>query len=337
MRTLTWTWTTACLLFFCGGCSDDDDQNNCNPNPCVHGVCTEGSDTYSCACDQGWQGTDCDEPVAGCGDGVIDAPEVCDGSELDGQTCEGLGLGFTGGTLACNSDCLTVDTSACTTTTTPPVGWTCDAGEYADGVHCDCECGAYDIDCDNAALAVSNCQANETCDASGHCDSSSACSQVAVDAYEDNDTCVLAHDLPVATQGATAITVSDPTLHHTDQTLDTDWYAIQAVEGSEVCMPGLSQCYFVFDIALTPPEVAAHATYEMCVTQSACGGTEVCTTSTEWNATDSRYELSVTWEGTCGASDDTLFYVKIARNGGQESCAPYGLEYQLTYTDEQCP
>ncbi len=38
-----------------------------------------------------------------CGNGVIDALEQCDGSDLQGVTC--ASLGFTGGVLACGSDC----------------------------------------------------------------------------------------------------------------------------------------------------------------------------------------------------------------------------------------
>lgn len=49
--------------------------------------------------------------VPGCGDGVIQTGEECDGSKLNGQTC--VSRGFTGGTLACKSDC-TFDTSQCT-------------------------------------------------------------------------------------------------------------------------------------------------------------------------------------------------------------------------------
>jgi len=40
-----------------------------------------------------------------CGDGVIGEGEDCDGEALAGQTCEGLGLGFTGGTLGCAATC----------------------------------------------------------------------------------------------------------------------------------------------------------------------------------------------------------------------------------------
>ncbi len=54
-----------------------------------------------------------DLSVAGpvCGNGVIEAGEVCDGTDLGGQTC--VSQGFSGGTLACNASCSAFDTSAC--------------------------------------------------------------------------------------------------------------------------------------------------------------------------------------------------------------------------------
>ena len=54
--------------------------------------------------------------VEGCGNGVIEGNEQCDGSALAGQTC--IGLGYTGGTLSCYpagtaNEC-TFNTSNCT-------------------------------------------------------------------------------------------------------------------------------------------------------------------------------------------------------------------------------
>jgi len=46
-----------------------------------------------------------------CGDGMIDGMEVCDGGDLDGQTCQSLGLG--GGVLSCRPACDLFDTSGC--------------------------------------------------------------------------------------------------------------------------------------------------------------------------------------------------------------------------------
>lgn len=50
-----------------------------------------------------------DAPV--CGDGRRAGAELCDGTDLGGNTC--TGLGFNGGTLACSSTCA-LDTSGCT-------------------------------------------------------------------------------------------------------------------------------------------------------------------------------------------------------------------------------
>ena len=49
--------------------------------------------------------------AASCGDGVRGGTEACDGSDLGGNTC--TGLGFNGGSLSCTSQC-TLDSSACT-------------------------------------------------------------------------------------------------------------------------------------------------------------------------------------------------------------------------------
>jgi hypothetical protein len=49
--------------------------------------------------------------VIGCGNGVIDTPEVCDGTNLGDATC--ISQEFDGGTLACAADCLSFDTSGC--------------------------------------------------------------------------------------------------------------------------------------------------------------------------------------------------------------------------------
>jgi len=47
-----------------------------------------------------------------CGNNVVDFLEACDGSDLFGNSCQSRG--FSGGTLACLSDCSGFDTSACT-------------------------------------------------------------------------------------------------------------------------------------------------------------------------------------------------------------------------------
>src|SRR6185436_16293287 len=53
-----------------------------------------------------------------CGNNLREGTEVCDGTDLAGQTC--VSQGFTGGTLACNGTCGGFLTTGCTTTCTPP-------------------------------------------------------------------------------------------------------------------------------------------------------------------------------------------------------------------------
>ncbi len=53
-----------------------------------------------------------------CGNGAIDTNEVCDSTNLDGQSCATIGGGFTGGVLACANDC-TWNTTGCTQTGDP--------------------------------------------------------------------------------------------------------------------------------------------------------------------------------------------------------------------------
>ena len=49
-----------------------------------------------------------------CGNDVRETGEACDGDDLGGATCAGLGQGFTGGALACDDGC-SLNTTGCTT------------------------------------------------------------------------------------------------------------------------------------------------------------------------------------------------------------------------------
>jgi len=69
----------------------------------------------------------CEGPGPECGNGVLEYGEGCDGTDLGGETC--VGLGFTSGTLACAADC-TFDTDEC-------VAQVCNNGTIEDGEDCD--------------------------------------------------------------------------------------------------------------------------------------------------------------------------------------------------------
>jgi len=77
-----------------------------------------------------------------CGDGAVQPGEQCDGPDLGGQSC--LGLGFTGGALTCGPTCRFV-TAACTGEAcgdgTTQADEECDDGNVADGDGCSATCG----------------------------------------------------------------------------------------------------------------------------------------------------------------------------------------------------
>ena len=40
------------------------DIDNCDPNPCVNGgVCTDGINSYTCTCAEGYNGNNCSESM----------------------------------------------------------------------------------------------------------------------------------------------------------------------------------------------------------------------------------------------------------------------------------
>jgi extracellular elastinolytic metalloproteinase len=109
---------------FC--CGDGDGQN---PVSCGDSRCTASGNTctnvpappggsYCCGdatCEGAEDGFNCEidcGPPPICGNNTTEAPEVCDGTDLGGQTC--LDFDCTGGTLACAVDCSDYDISGCT-------------------------------------------------------------------------------------------------------------------------------------------------------------------------------------------------------------------------------
>lgn len=112
--------TTFCLSGACASCIANDVASGSAANCCsgiVSGgncvACVTNGNTATLATDC------CSGLISGgvcqayiCGDATVSSPEVCDGSNLNSQTC--ATRGYNGGTLACAGDCLTFNETSCT-------------------------------------------------------------------------------------------------------------------------------------------------------------------------------------------------------------------------------
>jgi hypothetical protein len=100
-------WCDPCELY--GGTPDPDCDTVCTTSD---GTCGSYPDTLTgtstCLWSQGTEDPDCGT----CGDGTASEAEWCDGTDL-GYYTSCADFGYSGGTLACRSDCA-YDTSSCT-------------------------------------------------------------------------------------------------------------------------------------------------------------------------------------------------------------------------------
>lgn len=73
-----------------------------------------------------------------CGNGIQEAPEVCDGEDLAGVSCDQIEP-FNAGILSCASNCLSFNTDWCVIEDYPVCGNTlCEAPENAESCPLDC-------------------------------------------------------------------------------------------------------------------------------------------------------------------------------------------------------
>jgi cysteine-rich repeat protein len=161
------SWLVPLSVALLVACGDDDGQQNqnnantqCGNDLREAGELCDGSDlgTSTCqtvdggftggvlACDgtcQEWDTSGCTVSES-CGDDVADAGEVCDGTDLLGESCTTIGQGFDGGALACNDTCSGWDVTGCVASECGNAvlepGEQCDDGNTAAGDGCDATC-----------------------------------------------------------------------------------------------------------------------------------------------------------------------------------------------------
>ena len=98
----------------------------CNP-----GTVTPGGEAGPEDSAQPLEGGPATDGGARCGDGRAQGKEACDAKDLRGKTCKTLGLGYTGGALACRGDCA-YDLTGCTKATKKCGNGVKDPGEQCD-------------------------------------------------------------------------------------------------------------------------------------------------------------------------------------------------------------
>lgn len=126
-RTLGLVMTVAAATWLCGAAGCEDEK----PDKCGNGVqdlgeTCDGSSVGNQTCQglgyaggtlgcnatcNGYDTSSCLQSI--CGNGEKEPTEVCDGSDFGGNSCTTLAMGFVGGTLGCQQDCLAFDTSDC--------------------------------------------------------------------------------------------------------------------------------------------------------------------------------------------------------------------------------
>ena len=151
------------VAFGASGCGDSGDDRSV----CGNGWCEPwDEDAVSCPVD------------CGCGNGVLNAGEQCDGSQLGSASCEELG--YAGGTLGCRSNCF-FDVSACQDAGrcgdgVQAPGEACDDGNNVSGDGCSADCMS-DETCGNGVLDVAS---GEQCDDGNQMDGDGCQSDCAV-------------------------------------------------------------------------------------------------------------------------------------------------------------
>src|SRR5690554_5593843 len=160
-----------------------DEGEVCDANDLGAQTCeTLGASPGQLACNSTCLGFDlsgCTAPWT-CADGIIQAPEVCDGEGLGGADC--ASLGFDKGTLGCANSCLEFDTAACVSDgecapkTCATEGAQCGAIDDGCGGTLDCGECAGDLSCGGGgeanrcgASCAKECPDGFSCNALGEC------------------------------------------------------------------------------------------------------------------------------------------------------------------------
>lgn len=160
-----------------------------------------------------WLAAGCgDDDGQACGNGVREGNEVCDGADLDNTTCQDLG--FSGGTLGCNSGCTDFVTAGCSSglcgNGTVDTGESCDGGDLGGATCASLGLGPGTLACgSDCQYDTSGCGSGAVCGADDQVSlSSGQAAAFYVDTNDEDDTTDLSCEAEAGTADRiTAVTV----------------------------------------------------------------------------------------------------------------------------------
>ncbi|KAL4221521.1 hypothetical protein ACF0H5_019778 [Mactra antiquata] len=144
---------------------------DCASNPCVNAdSCTDGSDDYTCSCQTGWEGQNCDQDINECSDS-----STCNNGGACTNTQGGYSCSCTSGWTGTNCD---QDVDECSLVSQPCQnggvctnsvgGYSCQCTAFWSGTDCDVdvnECSSASPPCQNGGVC-SNSQGDYSCSCS---------------------------------------------------------------------------------------------------------------------------------------------------------------------------
>ena len=232
--------------------------------------------------------------------------EICDGKDND---CDGdIDEGNPGGGAECGDD----------------------VGECKKGL---LACVEGKVICQGAGAEI-----EEVCDGKDNDCSGVADDNLPADQWEANESCGAPRDMGKLQENAGELAIPG-TLYKPDGSQDSDWYKIQTDELEDIIppcglWPPVDVCY-VLEINLQSP---AGANFDLCASQSECGGDTYCADDEGAGGAD---QVVIGWEGVWGdllgiLADDVTFFVEVKPHSGTANeCKDYGLSFN--FYDAGCP
>ena len=134
------------------------------------------------------------------------------------------------------------------------------------------------------------------------------------DPYEPNEICSASKSLGTAKEGSGWLSTTGTSI----PSGDVDWYTAKGEEGSNWCIPGTSECFYL-KVRL---DVPAGRKLKVCVMQDSCTAGATCADNT---ATPGPQQLNVQYKvnGTCALNDDTYPRIWVEQLDATGGCGPY--------------